>query len=204
MGKHFVDRREILFLPKHRSEESPSPISRRSFIKRAIVTALPLAFPRLSFSYSPGSHGEERSLSFYHTHTGETLHTLYWAQGEYVTEALAEINYILRDFRTDEVKAIETRLLDLLYAMRMKLGTQHPFHIISGYRCQATNALLSEQNRGVVKNSLHLYGLAADVCIPGCPLSSLRKAALSLKGGGVGYYPKSDFVHIDAGRVRTW
>jgi len=95
-------------------------------------------------------------------------------------------------------------LLDLLHAIHLKVGTQEPFHIISGYRSARTNAFLCKQNRGVVNNSLHLCGKAVDIRLPGYELSSLRRVAVNLRAGGVGYYPRSDFVHVDVGRVRNW
>ncbi|MGE5840512.1 MAG: YcbK family protein, partial [Deltaproteobacteria bacterium] len=159
---------------------------------------------------SPGnSHalslpGGRRSLSFYNTHTGEFLETAYWESGKYLSQPLSEIDYILRDHRTGQVIRIDADLLDFLHALRMKLRTQQPFHIISGYRSSETNAWLCRLNRGVVQNSLHVYGKAVDIRLPGCALSSLREAAMNLKRGGVGFYPRSDFIHVDVGRVRSW
>ena len=179
-------------------------ISRRSLLQWGISGFLLAVFDRPSYSALLDPRVTEKSLSFYNTHTGESVKALYWACGKYIPEGLGAINQILRDYRTNEVKAIEPKLLDLLHSLRRKLETENPFHVISGYRCPSTNASLLEQGRGVVKNSLHLHGLAADVRLPGLPLSTLRSMAMSLKGGGVGYYPKSDFLHIDVGRVRVW
>jgi uncharacterized protein YcbK (DUF882 family) len=137
-------------------------------------------------------------------HTAERLKTVYWLQGEYLPEALGDINYILRDYRTDEVKPIDPRLLDLLYAMSRKLRTRRPFHIVSGYRCPATNAMLRRYNKGVAKRSLHIQGKAVDFRLPGYTLASLRRVAVALRGGGVGYYPRSNFIHVDTGKVRYW
>jgi uncharacterized protein YcbK (DUF882 family) len=188
---------------RHGGGKAPS-LSRRGLLKLGLgaCAAAHAAFPRPSFAVPPGE--EERSLSFFNTHTGKSLVASYWSAGKYVPGAMGEINHILRDHRTGEVKSIETRLLELLYVLRRKLETAEPYHIISGYRCSATNALLAENGRGVVKNSLHLRGWAADVRIPGRSLAQLRQAALKLQGGGVGYYPASDFIHIDVGRVRSW
>ena len=194
----------IHHFPKALGNKSAERIGRRSLLKWGISGFLSAFFACPSYSALRDSRVTEKSLSFYNTHTGESVKALYWACGKYIPEGLSEINQILRDTRTNEVKTIEPQLLDLLHTLRRKLETENPFHVISGYRCPSTNASLLEQGRGVVKNSLHLYGLAADVRLPGFPLSALRRAALSLKGGGVGYYPKSDFVHIDVGRVRVW
>jgi uncharacterized protein YcbK (DUF882 family) len=129
---------------------------------------------------------------------------VYCAKGRYLPGALADINHILRDHRTGEIKAIDIRLLDLLYALGLKLEDRGPFHVISGYRSPKTNAILRAHGQGVAKNSLHLQGKAVDIRLPGCDLSVLRHAAMNLKGGGVGYYPGPHFVHIDVGRVRHW
>ena len=145
-----------------------------------------------------------RTLSFRHLHTGETLKTTYWADGRHIPGALTEIEHILRDFRTDEARPIDTRLLDLLHRVRRSLDTTEPFHIISGYRSPATNGMLASHGAGVARRSLHMDGMAIDVRLPGRPLRTLHRAAVAQKAGGVGMYPKSDFVHMDVGRVRYW
>jgi len=178
-------------------------MNRRGFLKLGAMAALAAMFPGNAFSSSGIAH-PERSLAFYNTHTGERLKTVYWAQGNYLTESLGEIDHILRDYRINEVLKIDTRLLDLLFALRNELDTNQPFHIISGYRSAQTNAILHAQSDGVAENSLHTVGMAIDIRTPGKALNVLHKVAVSLKGGGVGYYPKSDFVHVDVGRVRYW
>ena len=129
---------------------------------------------------------------------------MYWLGGDYVASSLSDINRVLRDHRNGQKHEIDRRLLDLLCELRLKLDTTQPLHIISGYRSPATNALLHSKSDGVATRSLHMLGKAADIRIPGRELSLLRKTALSMKAGGVGYYPESDFVHVDVGRVRTW
>jgi uncharacterized protein YcbK (DUF882 family) len=181
-----------------------SLMSRRKFLALGAITAGAGIFPRQALSSFADARRGERSLAFYNTHTGERLNVVYWAQGQYLSEPLAEINYILRDHRTDQIKSIDQELLNLLFALRTELNTKQPFHIISGYRSPQTNAFLHTTSSGVADNSLHLSGKAIDIRTPGRSLSVLRKAAVALKGGGVGYYPKSDFVHIDVGRVRYW
>jgi uncharacterized protein YcbK (DUF882 family) len=146
----------------------------------------------------------ERSLSFYNLHTSESLKTVYWEGGEYIAPALADINRVLRDHRTGEKHDIDSRLLDLLCDLNLRLDTTEPFHIISGYRSPATNAMLHANSSGVAEHSLHMDGKAVDISIPGRSLSLLRNTALAMKTGGVGYYPSSDFVHVDVGRVRSW
>jgi uncharacterized protein YcbK (DUF882 family) len=145
-----------------------------------------------------------RSLAFENLHTGEKLHVEYWSGGTYVPDALGAVNRILRDFRTGDVYPIEPTLLDVLDTVRAKLGTVSPIQVISGYRSPATNTKLHDASSGVAANSLHMRGMAIDIRIAGQALPTVRAAALSLRAGGVGYYPRSDFVHVDVGRVRTW
>jgi uncharacterized protein YcbK (DUF882 family) len=179
-------------------------LTRRTFLRLSCIAAVPLltSFPAISHALSlPGG---KRSLSFYNTHTGETLETAYWESGKYLSQPLSEIDQILRDHRTSQKIRIDLQLLDFLHAIRVKLRTQQPFHIISGYRSPETNAWLCRLNRGVVQNSLHVYGKAVDIRLPGCALCSLRETAMDLRRGGVGFYPRSDFIHVDVGRVRCW
>jgi uncharacterized protein YcbK (DUF882 family) len=146
----------------------------------------------------------EKSLSFQSLHTGENLKVTYWAQGTYLPDSCKQIDYLLRDWRTDDIRLIDRRLFDLLYDLRRMLGTTQPFQVISGYRSPKTNATLAARSRGVAKRSLHLKGKAIDVSLADRDLRHLRKAALALKAGGVGYYPRTGFVHLDTGRVRRW
>ena len=146
----------------------------------------------------------ERALGFYNTHTDEILETVYWAQGKYQPEGLREINRILRDHRTGDVHHMDESLLDLLYLLQAKTGRKNRFHIISGYRSPATNAMLSARSAGVAKRSYHMQGKAIDIRLPGYDLKKLHQAALALKAGGVGCYPSSNFIHVDVGPVRHW
>jgi uncharacterized protein YcbK (DUF882 family) len=175
---------------------SSSLFSRRSFLKFSPLAVI--AVPPLLKGATP-----ERSLSFYNLHTSEKLKVVYWAEGGYVPESLAAINYNLRDHRTNTVHEIDQRLLDLLWQVRTELDSKEPFQIVSGYRSPETNAMLRGHSKGVASHSLHMDGMAADVQVPGRSLELIRKVAISMKSGGVGYYP-SQFVHIDVGRVRTW
>jgi uncharacterized protein YcbK (DUF882 family) len=146
----------------------------------------------------------ERSLSFYHTHTQKTLEVTYSAGGEYVESALAEINDFLADFRTGDTIVIDPGLLDLIYDVRTSLGSNGTFEVISAYRSPETNKMLRGLGRGVAKKSQHLLGKAIDVRLRNVKSSVLRDAAIKINRGGVGYYEKSDFVHLDTGRVRRW
>jgi uncharacterized protein YcbK (DUF882 family) len=143
-------------------------------------------------------------LAFDNLHTGEKLKTVYWRDGEYLPEAMRHIDWLLRDFRAEEIHPIDPRLLDLLAALHARLASRRPFEVISGYRSPATNAMLARLSGGVAQNSLHMQGMAIDIRVPGRDLRCVRAAALSLRCGGVGYYPSSDFVHLDTGRVRSW
>ena len=145
-----------------------------------------------------------RTLAFRNTHTDEAVKVTYWEGGEYSPDALASVNHVLRDFRTGDVHPIEPKLLDLLTLLQSRTETTQPYQIISGYRSPRTNALLHERSGGVATHSLHMEGKAIDIRVPGVRLASLRDAALGLSLGGVGYYPSSDFVHVDVGRVRRW
>ena len=179
-------------------------VSRRTFLTAGLAAAVACFSPYKAFASVLKAFPPEKALAFYNTHTGETLKSVYWEQGTYVPQALAEINHILRDHRTGEVREIEPALLDLLCALHQKLGSAAPFSIISGYRSPETNSHLSSKSKGVAKNSMHLLGKAIDIRLPGHELKTLQRAAVDLRRGGVGYYPSSDFVHVDVGRVRYW
>jgi uncharacterized protein YcbK (DUF882 family) len=145
-----------------------------------------------------------RSLVFHHLHTGERLSVTYFADGDYVEESLHQVDRVLRDFRTGEVHAIDPQLLDTLHALT-RACRDAPFEIISGYRSSKTNAMLRRTGSGgVADRSLHVHGRAIDARLTGFDTARLRAAAVSLGRGGVGYYPESDFIHLDTGRVRTW
>jgi uncharacterized protein YcbK (DUF882 family) len=146
---------------------------------------------------------ECRSLSFVHTHTGEALDCTYY-QGGYAPTQLVRVNHFLRDFRTGEVHRIDPGVLDILFDLKTRAWCDEPFHVISGYRSPRTNAMLRRRSTGVAPHSLHMRGQAIDVRLPGVPTKRLQELALTLQRGGVGYYAKSDFVHLDTGRVRFW
>ena len=147
---------------------------------------------------------EPRTLAFRNLHTGEEVDVVYRADGQVDPGALREIDWVLRDFRTGEAHPMDQRLLNLLWRLRAALDTTAPYEVISGYRSPVTNAMLARQSRGVSRVSLHMKAMAIDVRLPDRPLLALRDAALGLRLGGVGYYPTSDFVHVDVGRERWW
>ena len=145
-----------------------------------------------------------RSLALHNLHTDERVRATFWADGAWQPKGLDAINHILRDYRTGDIRAIDPDLLDLMHRLATLVGTDGPFEIISGYRSPRTNSQLARNSSGVAKKSLHMEGMAVDLRLPGVKLASLRRAAISLQSGGVGYYPKSGFIHIDTGRVRYW
>jgi uncharacterized protein YcbK (DUF882 family) len=152
------------------------------------------------YLHSPGN----KTLSFEHTHTGEKLKLTYFERGKYIKEALQEINYLLRDFRTDDIHPIDIALLDQLFDLKQALGVNKPFHIISGYRSPFTNTQLRKHSHGVAEHSFHMQGRAIDIRVEGVSSKKIRNTALAMAQGGVGYYPRNNFVHLDSGRFRTW
>lgn len=146
-----------------------------------------------------------RSLTFVHTHTHERLDLVYASGTDYLVEALEALNHFLRDHYTGDVGRMDPRLFDLLHRIQGLLCNAGPYEVISGYRCAATNTRLRQAGGGgVASHSLHMEGRAIDVRLTGVTPADLRDAALSLQAGGVGYYPREQFVHIDTGRVRAW
>jgi len=182
-----------------RVEERRVLASRRRFLG-GLVSAATLTAPARLIA----GRREERVLSFFHTHTSERLSVTYCAEGGYLADGLARLEHFLRDHRTGDEHGIDPHLFDLLYSLRQATGTKSPFHVISGYRSPVTNAKLRRASQGVARGSLHLQGKAIDIRLADVSSAVLRDAALELGRGGVGYYHKSDFVHVDTGRVRRW
>ncbi len=182
-------------------------ISRRRFLHLSagtLIAGVSLA-PELAWAAKRRKpEAIEKKLDLYNYHTGERIQAVYWAKGAYVSETINDINHVLRDRRTDEAIDMDPKLLDLLFDIAQKVDARDPFYIVSAYRSPKTNARLSKRRKGVAKNSQHIYGKAADFYIPGRRLSYVRKAALALRSGGVGYYPRSNFIHVDTGPVRSW
>lgn len=179
-------------------------ISRRGFLKGLSGTAFGLASVSAFGAQVPLLASKERTLSFYNLHTGESLDATYWADGHYIPEVLADVNHLLRDHRSDTSTAMDTRLFDMLHLLQQDLGVNKQFHVISGYRSPETNAKLRQQSNKVAKRSYHMLGKAIDIRLPGVPLKALRSQARALQVGGVGYYQRSNFIHVDVGPVRAW
>ena len=181
-------------------EARPGGVSRRAFVASLATAASVLLVPKVLLAASPVS----RALRFVHTHTSERLVVEYFTRGNYAPDGLAAVNHFLRDFRTGDEHFIDPTLLDLLHGVAERTGTDQPFQVISGYRSPTTNGLLRRRSEGVAARSLHMAGKAIDIRLAGVPLPRLRAAALDVQAGGVGFYPASDFVHVDTGRVRFW
>jgi len=188
-----IDQKDNLVLDAH--------TSRRRFLQLGLGATTGLAMPS---AFANLLKHPERKLSLLNLHTGESLNATYWAEGQYQTSELHAINRVLRDHRSGDSHEMDNHLIDLLNILHHKMNGKQPFHVISGYRSPKSNAQLSYKSSGVAKKSLHMQGKAIDIRLPGRKLSALRTAALDLQTGGVGYYPKSDFIHVDTGRVRQW
>lgn len=176
-------------------------LGRRHFLTlSAAATATLAVVPTLSLANAPS----RRSLSIHAPHFSETLNVEYFVDGWYNPDALAQVNHLFRDRRSGDVRDIDPNLLDQLFVIQQRSGSRDPIHVISGYRSAATNSRIAASNRGVASNSYHMYGRAADIRIPGVQLSGVRRIALDMNAGGVGFYPRSNFVHVDTGAVRQW
>lgn len=145
-----------------------------------------------------------RSLALVNHRTGESINSCYWIAGEYIPEARAEFNHILRDWRAELVIDIDCRTLDILSAVHAMLDTTEPFQVVSGYRSPETNAALRRRGRGVARNSYHTRGMAIDFAMDTRTVNQMHAAAMALSAGGVGKYSRSQFVHVDSGPVRDW
>jgi uncharacterized protein YcbK (DUF882 family) len=188
--------RHIIYQGRHNhtplNQPPTHPIYSRIFTRRTQSRSLDI--------YSPAY----KSLSFEHTHTGDKLKLTYFEQGRYIKGALQEINYLLRDYHNDDIHPIDTALLDQLFDLKQTLGVTKPFHIVSGYRSPFTNAQLRKHSSGVAEHSFHMQGRAIDIQIEGVQAKTIQNAAIAMARGGVGYYPRNNFVHIDSGEIRNW
>ena len=179
-------------------------ISRRGLL-RAFAATTVAAAPSYAnaFSFLKGA-GDIRRIRLHSGRTGESVDTVYWIEGEYIPEALAEINYFMRDWSTDGVIDIDTRAIDIFAASHRMLEADTPFLMLSGYRSPKTNSMLRSRSGSVARNSLHMKGQAADLRLNGRSVSQISRAAISCSAGGVGKYSRSNFVHMDCGPVRIW
>jgi uncharacterized protein YcbK (DUF882 family) len=184
-------------------EPAPFRVARRRFL-RGVLLGVPAAVALGGPGSALAAAMDRRAIELVNTHTGESLRTEYFRGGSYSDASLSALNQLLRDFRTGEVAPIDRQLFDLLHDMAALADREPRFEVISGYRSPVTNAQLNARSDGVAKHSLHMEGRAIDVRLQGYRTDRLRDLALSLRSGGVGFYRKSDFVHVDTGRFRTW
>jgi uncharacterized protein YcbK (DUF882 family) len=179
------------------------PLKRRSFLKLATVSVGLVASNPLLARIDTN---KERVLNLYNPRLDGSFKSVYWTPNEgYIAEALEKISWVLRDHHNNQVKDFDPVLLDQMYLLRLKMDSQkNPLHVVSGYRSPNTNEMLRRKSKRVAKNSFHMHAKAVDIYMPNRSVSALHRAALSMKAGGVGYYPRSNFIHIDTGPVRTW
>ena len=167
-----------------------------------------IAFAALAVSVNEGgnaiANGESRTLSIYHTHTGESLTIEYKRNGSFDRDALEKLNWLLRDWRRDEPTSMDPRLFDIVWEAQRSVGSTEPINVVSAYRSPETNAMLRRQSKAVAKNSQHMLGKAMDFYLTDANITDLREIGMRMQRGGVGYYPRSDFVHLDTGRIRHW
>lgn len=200
----FTETPEGILVPEEKK------IDRRSFLGIGAATLGGVLIPALStpaaaanFKSGVISQGARR-LSFRNTHTGEMFSGVYRVGNKYLPDAFDQINFVMRDFRTDQKYPMDPRVIDILYTIHRMTGQTRPFEIISGYRSPTTNAMLRSKSSGVAKKSLHMQGQAIDLRMEDFSTRRIRDIAKSIRAGGVGYYSRSDFVHIDSGDVRSW
>ena len=184
--------------------DQPTVISRRGLLGAFAATAMVAAPTYPSAAGFLRGAGDIRRLKMYSRRTGESLDVIYWIEGDYIKDALTEVNWFMRDWRRDQSRAIDTRTVDIIAATQQLLDTSTPFLMLSGYRTPETNALLRKRSRSVAKKSLHIKGQAADLRMQGKSVRQVAKAAASCVAGGVGRYSRSNFVHIDCGEKRLW
>ncbi|MFD0979797.1 YcbK family protein [Tropicimonas aquimaris] len=185
-------------------DSTPRGLSRRGVLKAFAATAITAAPTYAGAAGFLRGGGDVRRLKMYNGRTGETMDTIYWIEGDYIKDALNEINAFMRDWRRNEVRTIDTRTIDIMAASHNLMDTSEPYMLLSGYRSPATNAMLRSRSGGVAKNSLHMKGQAADLRIGNRSIYQMAKAAQACQAGGVGVYRGSNFVHMDCGVVRQW
>lgn len=181
-------------------------IKRRKFLKQVALFGATSGMAAASGQAiaSPLRSDIEKTLRLYNIHTGEEVKATFWAEGRYIDDEIQQLDMLLRDHRANEVLAMQRKLYHHLYKLQNMLGPKQGVHIISGYRSASTNQYLRQSSNGVAKKSLHMQGRAIDIRMPGISTRDIQKAATSMRIGGVGYYPKSGFIHLDTGRVRQW
>lgn len=192
-----------IFFDKNATDERLL-LQRRDILKYGLAgilgTILPLSFANSALSETNAPW----KISFHNAHTDESFSGVYRVGNKYLPQAFERINYVMRDFRTKEVFPMDPHVIDIMAIIHNRLNTNQPFQVLSGYRSPKTNAMLGKNTNGVASNSFHMYGQAVDLRVKGQSTRTVRNVAQNLKAGGVGYYPRSGFVHVDTGKVRSW
>lgn len=179
-------------------------LNRRHFLQQTSLLGAGFASSLSLTAHADMRANEERHLRLYNIHTGESLTTTFWANGQYLDGEIQVIDRLMRDHRANEAIAMQRELYQRLYELQQLFNAREPLYIVSAYRSPTTNQRLRQQSSGVAQTSMHIQGKAIDVRIPGVSHRHLHKAALAMHAGGVGYYPKSGYIHLDTGRNRQW
>jgi uncharacterized protein YcbK (DUF882 family) len=184
--------------------ESPEQPARRRALIAGVATLAGVAAATPGWARRLAQPAGGREIALLNLHTGERLRAEYWRNGRYVPDAMRAISVVLRDHCNNKIHPIEPRLLDVVHLLHGQLRSRTAFDVICGYRSPETNAMMHEASAGVAAHSLHMEGRAIDIRLPGVALGALKREAMRLALGGVGYYPSDDFVHIDSGDIRHW
>jgi len=186
------------------TEHSSTGLTRRALLGAFAATTVAAA---PTFAKAAGllrGAGDIRRIRMYSGRTGESIDTIYWIEGEYIKDVIKEVNYFMRDWRSDATKSMDMRTIDIMSASHNLMDVREPYMLLSGYRSPQTNAMLRARSRGVAKNSLHMKGMAADLRLKSRSVNQMARAATACSAGGVGRYSGSNFVHMDCGVVRSW
>lgn len=179
-------------------------VCRRDVLRLGLLGVMAAAVPVISMKKAHAAGLKDWRINVVHAHTNEKFSGVYRVGDKYLPDAFRRLNYVMRDFRTGEMFPMDPHVIDIVSIIQSKMRSGKPLNVLSGYRSPKTNSMLRHETRGVAKNSFHMYGQAMDIRDEDYSSSRIRKIACSLKAGGVGFYPRSDFVHVDTGKVRTW
>ena len=186
------------------TRDNSATMSRRSLLFAGLAAYGAVATKAVASPSILRGAGDIRTISLSNPRTGEKLHSVYWVEGHYIPEVMAEIDHIMRDWRLDQKRRIEPGVIDMMAAAHRLLDTREPFTLFSGYRSPQTNQMLRRRSRGVARDSYHMKGMAADLHLDTRSVRQIAGAAQSLGAGGVGRYSRSNFVHMDSGPTRSW
>lgn len=191
------------FFDTHMNQERMD-LQRRDFLRYGLAGIVGLSVPSLLCGEVQARSSAAWKVSFRHAHTGESFSGVYRVGDKYLPEAFERLNYVMRDFRTKEVFPMDPHVIDIIAMVQKKARSNEPLNVLSAYRSPKTNAMLGKKSNAVASNSFHMYGQAVDIRMPDFSTKQLRNIAKSLSAGGVGYYPRSSFIHVDTGDVRSW